>query len=285
MKHIKVPIRRLTTLSLTAVLTTAAVVGSPAHADEHQLTVAFTNSQGIHPRSSPSMAASEVGNVVPDGGTVSVVCETEGEAVSNGVATINIWEKLSDGTYLPNAVFSTGTDGRTPGVPACGDTATAPSTDNKPSNGKNSPSTSPQIPVPPKVKEGLDCAVNNLSSCFHAEDAEKWARSVTAWRFPDSKGLNDMADAFRHCSWIGALTTRVGANDASRVGFMHEDAAPNNPPDELRMDRMNNYIGTQIGKKAVESGTSDQWGYVMQQCEAQARNHQLYGLGGVQGNY
>lgn len=279
MKHIKVPIRRLTTLSLTAVLTTAAVVGSPAHADEHQLTVAFTNGQGIYPRSSPSMAAAEAGNVVPDGGTVSVVCETEGEAVSNGAATISIWEKLSDGTYLPNAVFSTGTDGRTPGVPVCEDAAVNPSTDS------TSPSATLTSSDSSDLKELADCTFNNVSSCVHGVDAMNWAKSVTAWRFPDSKGLNDMADAFRHCSWIGALTTRVGANDASRVGFMHEDVAPNNPPDELRMDRMNNYIGTQIGKKAVESGTSDQWGYVMQQCEAQARNHQLYGLGGVQGNY
>ena len=126
MKHIKVPIRRLTTLSLTAVLTTAAVVGSPAHADEHQLTVAFTNGQGIHPRSSPSMAASEVGNVVPDGGTVSVVCETEGEAVSNGAANIFIWDKLTDGSFVPNAFLATDTNGRTPGVPACEDAPTKP---------------------------------------------------------------------------------------------------------------------------------------------------------------
>ena len=122
MKHIKVPIRRLTTLSLTAVLTTAAMVGSPAHADEHQVTVAFTNGQGIHPRSSPSMAASKVGNAVPEGGTVSVVCETEGEAVSNGAANIFLWDKLADGSFVPNAFLATDTNGRTPGVPACEET-------------------------------------------------------------------------------------------------------------------------------------------------------------------
>ena len=106
--------------------------------------------------------------------------------------------------------------------------------------------------------EGLNCAVLNGISC---------------------------ADAFRHCAWIGALATRLGEQDAYRVGFVHEEYDAEQPKAEMKMDDWNNFTGAAIGSAAVSSGTSDQWGYVLNECESRARSYQLYGLGGVKGNY
>lgn len=74
---------------------------------------------GIYPRSAPSMDAPKVGTAVPDGGRVSLACEAVGQPVSNGYQTIAIWDRLDDGTWLPNAFLDTRTDSWTPGVPRC----------------------------------------------------------------------------------------------------------------------------------------------------------------------
>ena len=133
--------------------------------------------------------------------------------------------------------------------------------------------------------EGLNCAVLNGVSCVHVSDARNWAESVTTWKFGAVNHHNDMGDAFRHCAWIGALATRIGQQDAYRVGFVHEEYDKDAPEAEKMMDDWNNYIGAGIGADAVASGTSDQWGYVLDQCESRARDRTLYGLGGLQGNY
>jgi len=74
---------------------------------------------GIYPRSAPSMSASKVGNALPDGASISVQCELTGTSVTSDVATTTIWERLTNGTYLPNAFVDTGVNGWTPGVPRC----------------------------------------------------------------------------------------------------------------------------------------------------------------------
>lgn len=78
---------------------------------------------GIYPKSSPSMDAGRVGAALPDGAEITPVCDTTGQPVDNGAAVIDIWEKLADGSYVPNAFVNTGADGFTPGVPRCIDAA------------------------------------------------------------------------------------------------------------------------------------------------------------------
>lgn len=96
-----------------------ALVPLTAEADDlNYFEVAWTDI-GIYPRAAPSMASTKVGSALPNGATVAVECELEGESVDNGWTSTAIWERLSDGTYLPNAFTFTGVDGWTPGVPSC----------------------------------------------------------------------------------------------------------------------------------------------------------------------
>jgi hypothetical protein len=67
------------------------------------------------------MSAAKVGAALSDGTRVTTECEAEGEPVSNGYQTIAIWDRLSDGTWLPNAFLDTGSETWTPGVPRCGE--------------------------------------------------------------------------------------------------------------------------------------------------------------------
>lgn len=133
------------------------------------------------------------------------------------------------------------------------------------------------------LNDAADCGVLYGANCVHVVDAKVWAESVTEWKFGHN-GRNDMSDAFRHCAWIGALATRLGERDAYTVGFIHEENGPG-PESENKMDDWNNFTGAGIGAAAVRSGTSDQWGYVMNECETKARKYELYGLDGVKGNY
>lgn len=85
---------------------------------DSQYEVAWTGI-GIYPRSAPSMDADHVGVALSDGASVSITCETTGDSVTSDITTSDIWEKLDDGTYVPNAFVDTGVDGFTPGVPSC----------------------------------------------------------------------------------------------------------------------------------------------------------------------
>lgn len=107
-------------LVMTLILTAASTVMnvSPARADV-QFQIAFTGI-GIYPRSAPSMNAGKVGAALPDGAWVSVACETTGDSVTSGAGTSDIWEKLSDGTFVPNVFVETGASSWSPGVNRCG---------------------------------------------------------------------------------------------------------------------------------------------------------------------
>lgn len=134
------------------------------------------------------------------------------------------------------------------------------------------------------LDEGSLCFVTyGASACDHAWDARNWAIDVTKWKFPKSKD-GDIGNAFAHCSWSGALATRVGSSDAYGITFIHENRTDNPAPHRL-MDEWNNFVGSQIGSEAVSSGASDTWGYVMNKCEEYARDGKLYGLCGVKGAY
>lgn len=146
--------------------------------------------------------------------------------------------------------------------------------------------------MPPQSAQAEDNSWAEILDCFdiwmgidcvHVIDSASWAMDVTAWKFP-GPAHNNMADAFRHCAWMGALATRIGSGDAAFVGILHEEYSPG-PEAERRMDLTNNTTGAWIGDDAVDSGTSDTWGYVMNECESRARNFQLAGLWGKKGNY
>jgi hypothetical protein len=107
---------------LTPVLTIASV--DPAAASS-RFRIAWTQI-GIFPRSAPDMGASKVGAALADGTWIDVACETLGTSVTSNVATTDIWERLTNGTYIPNAFVETGANGWTPGVPRCDPVAQAP---------------------------------------------------------------------------------------------------------------------------------------------------------------
>lgn len=122
--------------------------------------------------------------------------------------------------------------------------------------------------------EKLNCAFNT-SACLHAEDAKRWAKSVTKWKFPNESDLNTRADAFRHCIWSAALTNRVGVETAWQILSTHETSAVAQPEEQLQMDMLNNYTGTRIGMDSRREGGKDQWGWIMKKCEKLARSGQL----------
>ena len=91
---------------------------TPAPPAPNQFRIAWT-SIGIYPRASTSMGSTKIGNALQDGTVITVACETKGETVSDKY-TSNIWEKLDNGTYVPNVYVNTGVNGWTPGIPRCG---------------------------------------------------------------------------------------------------------------------------------------------------------------------
>lgn len=98
----------------------AAVCMAPRAAAGQRFTIAYTGGIGVYPRSGPSMGSQRVGAALPEGSSVEVACELEGELVDNNTTpATKIWERLSDGTHIPNAYINSGADGWTPGVPRC----------------------------------------------------------------------------------------------------------------------------------------------------------------------
>lgn len=114
----KIAGRVLAAAAMAAVLQIAAP--SAADAADRFFQINWTGI-GIYPRVAPSMDAARVGNALPDGAWARVECETVGAPVSNGAQVIDIWDRLTDGTYLPNAFLATGSVTWTPGVPKCAD--------------------------------------------------------------------------------------------------------------------------------------------------------------------
>lgn len=110
--------------------------------------------------------------------------------------------------------------------------------------------------------------------CTAARDAQQWAYSITAWKFPGVTPHDNAADAFRHCSWAGAMSQRVGYGRAVEVLSNHE-ASTNNTPAEYEMDISNNAVGAVLGTRSNYEGGSDTWGWIMNQCNTLARSGQL----------
>lgn len=138
-------------------------------------------------------------------------------------------------------------------------------------------------PGGPSGLEIFHC-VGSPRDCIAAADAKDWAFGVTTWKFPGLAAHNDVADAFRHCAWNGAMAQRLGYDRAVRISSNHE-VKEKQPQLEYDMDVSNNSVGLSLGSVANRNGGKDTWGWVLKQCHDKAVSKKLYGPGGVEGNY
>lgn len=81
---------------------------SPASAapdGPHQYPIAFTGEYGgVYPRENADLTSEKIGEVLAEGNIVSIACECDGQEVSNSLGTSSqVWEKLDNGTSIPNA--------------------------------------------------------------------------------------------------------------------------------------------------------------------------------------
>lgn len=81
---------------------------SPASAapdGPHQYPIAFTGEYGgVYPRENADLTSEKIGEVLAEGNIVSIACEYDGQEVSNSLGTSSqVWEKLDNGTSIPNA--------------------------------------------------------------------------------------------------------------------------------------------------------------------------------------
>lgn len=240
-------------------------------------------------RTGPGLDYTEVGTAVA-GSSVTIGCWTLGGSATGPYGTSDLWYSVAGigGTYIADVMIFTGSD--EPVTEQCSQTPTAadstsltqveaPAVLAASASGSGSYQSSAS-----DLMDAVGCAQVLGLDCFHAQDAKTWAVAVAEWRFSDLDQHNTAADAFRHCAWMGALSTRVGESKAIEVGNIHENNS-RGPEDERAMDLGNNRIGSHIGAQAVIRQPKDQWGYVLKACESQARAGQLNGLNGVKGNY
>ena len=109
---------RVAATALAVAVATGILVTSPASAAA-TYRIAFT-SNGVYPRNGPSLSYTKIGAALSNGASVTVSCEQSGTKVTNiyGEST-TIWERLSNGRWVPNAFLNTGVSGWTPGIPRC----------------------------------------------------------------------------------------------------------------------------------------------------------------------
>lgn len=108
-----------TTAGLLMALAVTSGLAAPAQAGEKTVQVDWTGI-GIYPQKAPRFHSGTVGPALADKTSVTMVCETVGETVSNNKESSDIWALIKGGGYLPNAFLNTGVNGRTPGVDDCG---------------------------------------------------------------------------------------------------------------------------------------------------------------------
>ena len=103
---------------------TAAVLGTPVlTAAPAAAATAFTAEVALNGRDGPSLNANTVRvDMYLAGQTVPVSCQARGEEAYGSA----IWDKTTDGVWVPDFYVRTGYDGYAPGVPRCGDTSLDP---------------------------------------------------------------------------------------------------------------------------------------------------------------
>ncbi|MFC6593963.1 NlpC/P60 family protein [Kitasatospora paranensis] len=108
-------VRTLTPLLAIAALGTPVLAASPAAAVTN-----FTAKVALNGRDGPSLNANTVKvDMYLAGQTVPVSCQAKGEEAYGSA----IWDKTTDGVWVPDFYVQTGSDGYAPGVPRCGDTS------------------------------------------------------------------------------------------------------------------------------------------------------------------
>jgi hypothetical protein len=126
-------------------------------------------------------------------------------------------------------------------------------------------------------------------TCAVMNDASNWALRTARWKYPGSVANNGAGDAFRHCIWAGVLAQRMGYDTAYTAVLLHESSdassSDSNKTATASMDAFNDYVGLDLGRRSNKVGTKDTWGWIMNQCDKRANNHELYGLNGVKGAY
>jgi hypothetical protein len=75
--------------------------------------------------------------------------------------------------------------------------------------------------------------------------------SLCASKFGKSR-TNDESDACRHFMWAGIMSDHIGRENAANFLNAHEDY-PDNPPDEKKMDLLNNATGMQEAESLKKS--------------------------------
>jgi hypothetical protein len=74
---------------------------------------------GLNVRSAPSLDSNVVGAVL-EGSTLQIECQARGDTVSNGHARSNVWNRLSDGTWVSDFYVDTPRVGEfSNGIPRC----------------------------------------------------------------------------------------------------------------------------------------------------------------------
>lgn len=172
---------------------------------------------GIYPRTSPSMAAGHAASALPDGVTVTIACETTGEPVSNGYQTITIWDRLTDGSWLPNAFLDTGTASGTPGVPRC-DTTTDRATSD---------------PAPTVNTSGYDRIAAAVWAIQHYDDPERFPDADCTWYVTNAlwaAGLpktpqwtgnsHDLDRLASRRDWLTGGPTKTTANPDALINYL-----------------------------------------------------------------
>jgi RHS repeat-associated protein len=131
--------------------------------------------------------------------------------------------------------------------------------------------TSPLNRVDPLGLQSIDCtcgeAVTQVSVVGPldantaknlANEALKSAEDAAPLLPGGLSGLNNgPADAFRHCYWSCLMAQKIGAEQAKKVGDIHEACRENNPPGEVAMDQANNSAGREFGK--VSNPSNNCW--------------------------
>jgi uncharacterized protein YraI len=116
MRHIK----HFLILVAMCLMGTLLVGVSSAQAASYNVT--GTGGVGLRARSAPNTSSSII-RVIPEGGAIDIVCQTQGENVRGST----IWDKLSDGSYISDFYTTTPVyAGYSPGLPVCGSSSPTP---------------------------------------------------------------------------------------------------------------------------------------------------------------
>lgn len=128
--------RAIRPLTLAVVGVTAALVAAAPAASADPGYYVFGTEIGIYPRVEPSMDSAKTGVALADGTPLNIACQTTGVPFGGNA----VFNRLVDGTYLPDYFTYTGVDGFDPRLPRCEDTPAPAPTPTEPA--KSAPTSS-----------------------------------------------------------------------------------------------------------------------------------------------